>query len=60
MYALLRENGAGDLGQVGYLLYETRGTVTVTGAGREPGPLMRDALNASGYRPPPQERRASS
>jgi hypothetical protein len=22
---LLRENGVGDLGQVGYLLYETRG-----------------------------------
>jgi hypothetical protein len=25
VYALLRENGVGDLGQVGYLLYETRG-----------------------------------
>jgi len=58
VYALLRENGVGDLGQVGYLLYETRGTVTVTGAGREPGPLMRDALNASGYRLTPQERPA--
>jgi uncharacterized membrane protein YcaP (DUF421 family) len=58
VYALLRENGVGDLGQVGYLLYETRGTVTVTGAGHEPGPLMRDALNASGYRPTPQERPA--
>jgi uncharacterized membrane protein YcaP (DUF421 family) len=58
VYALLRENGVGDLGQVGYLLYETRGTVTVIGAGREPGPLMREGLNASGYRPPPQARRA--
>jgi uncharacterized membrane protein YcaP (DUF421 family) len=58
VYALLRENGVGDLSQVGYLLYETRGTVTVTSAGREPGPLMRDALNASGYPPAPQERQA--
>jgi uncharacterized membrane protein YcaP (DUF421 family) len=49
VYALLRENGVGDLGQVGYLLYETRGTVTVIGAGRDPGPLARDGLNASGY-----------
>ena len=58
VYALLRENGVGDLSQVGYLLYETRGTVTVIGADREPGPLMRDALNASGYRLAPQERPA--
>lgn len=49
VYALLRENGVADLGQVGYLLYEPRGVVTVTGAGREPGPLVRDGLNASGY-----------
>lgn len=48
VYALLRENGVGDLRQVGYLLYEPRGTVTVTGAGREPGPLVRDGLDASG------------
>jgi uncharacterized membrane protein YcaP (DUF421 family) len=58
VYALLRQNGVGDLGQVRYLLYETRGTVTVIGADREPGPLMRDGLNASGYRPPAQTRRA--
>ena len=50
VYALLRENGVADLGQVGYLLYEARGTVTVVGADREPGPLQREALNASGYR----------
>jgi uncharacterized membrane protein YcaP (DUF421 family) len=54
VYALLREHGVGDLGQVGYLLYETRGTVTVIGADREPGPLMQDGLNASGYRGAPQ------
>jgi uncharacterized membrane protein YcaP (DUF421 family) len=49
VYALLREKGVSDLGQVGYLLYETRGTVTLIGTGREPGPLGQDALNASGY-----------
>jgi uncharacterized membrane protein YcaP (DUF421 family) len=58
VYALLRENGVGELGQVGYLLYETRGAVTVIGADREPGPLVRDGLNASGYRPAPRPRRA--
>ena len=58
--ALLREHGVGDLGQVGYLLYEPRGTVTVIGAGREPGPLAQEALNASGYRagPPPRLRKS--
>jgi uncharacterized membrane protein YcaP (DUF421 family) len=50
VYAVLRENGVGDLRQVGYLLYEPRGTVTVTRAGREPGPLVQYGLNASGYR----------
>jgi uncharacterized membrane protein YcaP (DUF421 family) len=58
VYALLREHGAGDLGQVGYLLYEPRGAVTVIGADLEPGPLVRDGLNASGYRRAPQAQRA--
>jgi uncharacterized membrane protein YcaP (DUF421 family) len=49
VYALLRQQGAGDLGQVGYLLYETRGATTLIGAGGEPGPLMRDGLAAAGY-----------
>jgi hypothetical protein len=49
VYALLREKGVSDLGQVGYLLYETRGAVTVISADREPSPLARDGLNASGY-----------
>jgi uncharacterized membrane protein YcaP (DUF421 family) len=53
VYALLRENGVGDLGQVGYLLYEARGSVTVISADREPGPLAREGLDASGYRPAP-------
>ena len=51
VYTLLRERGVGDLGQVGYLLYEPRGATTLIGAGREPDPLEREGLNASGYRP---------
>jgi uncharacterized membrane protein YcaP (DUF421 family) len=54
VYALLRENGVGDIGQVGYLLYEARGGVTVISADREPGPLVRDGLNAAGYRRAPE------
>lgn len=50
VYALLRQQGVDDLRQVGYLLYETRGTTTLIGADSEPGPLMRDGLSAAGYR----------
>jgi len=50
VYAMLRQKGVGDLGQVGYLLYETRGATTLVAAGGEPGPLMRDGLRAAGYR----------
>jgi hypothetical protein len=50
VYALLRQHGVDDLGQVGYLLYETRGMTTLIGADGEPGPLMRDGLLAAGYR----------
>ena len=50
VYALLRQKGVDDLRQVGYLLYETRGTTTLIGVGSEPGPLMRDGLSAAGYR----------
>ena len=39
-----------DLGQVGYLLYETRGATTLIGADDEPGPLKRDGIFAAGYR----------
>jgi uncharacterized membrane protein YcaP (DUF421 family) len=53
VYALLRENGVGDLGQVGYSLYEARDAVTVISADREPGPLARDGLNASRHRRAP-------
>jgi uncharacterized membrane protein YcaP (DUF421 family) len=60
VYALLREHGVDDLGQVGYLLYETRGTVTVIGAGHEPGPLAQYGLNASGYRRGPRPGEPSS
>ena len=47
VYALLRQQGVDDLRQVGYLLYETRGTTTLIGAGSEPGPLM-----PTGFPPP--------
>jgi uncharacterized membrane protein YcaP (DUF421 family) len=50
VYALLRQQGVDDLGQVGYLLYETRGMTTLVGADGEPGPLMRAGLLAAGYR----------
>jgi uncharacterized membrane protein YcaP (DUF421 family) len=50
VHALLRQQGVDDLRQVGYLLYETRGTTTLIGASSEPGPLMRDGLSAAGYR----------
>ena len=50
VHALLRQQGVDDLGQVGYLLYETRGATTLIGADGEPGPLMRDGLSAAGYR----------
>jgi uncharacterized membrane protein YcaP (DUF421 family) len=57
VYALLREKGVGDLSQVGYLLYEEGGAVTLIGVGREPGPLVRDGLTASGYRRVPLKAR---
>jgi uncharacterized membrane protein YcaP (DUF421 family) len=59
VYALLRQKGVDDLAQVGYLLYETRGTTTLIGAGDEPGPLMRDGLTAAGYLREPAPRPGS-
>ena len=50
VYALLRRQGVDDLNEVGYLLYETRGTTTLVRADREPGPLTREALSAAGPR----------
>jgi uncharacterized membrane protein YcaP (DUF421 family) len=58
VYALLRQNGVGDLGEVGYLLYEPGGSVTVIGADHEPGPLVEQALDAAGYRRAPGPGRA--
>jgi hypothetical protein len=60
VYALLRREGVDDLGQVGYLLYETRGATTLVGAGREPGRLTRDAISAAGFRDVAEEPRTSS
>jgi uncharacterized membrane protein YcaP (DUF421 family) len=53
VYALLREKGVGDLRQVGYLIYEASGAVTVIGADRELGPLLLDGLKAAGLAAPP-------
>ena len=50
VYALLRQQGVDDLGQVGYLLYETRGMTTLIGAGAVPGPLMREGFAVAEYR----------
>lgn len=49
VYALLRQRGVADPAQVGYLLYETKGNITVVGAGAEPGTLMRYGLATAGY-----------
>ena len=49
VYALLRGHGVDDLGEVGYLLYETRGATTLVGADREPGPLTQEVLPAAGF-----------
>jgi uncharacterized membrane protein YcaP (DUF421 family) len=49
VYALLRQQDVGDLREVGVMLYETRGGVSLHRAGNPPGPLMRDALSAAGY-----------
>jgi len=49
LYSLLRRQGVFDLGQVGYLLYETRGATTLVPADADPGPLTRDALSAAGF-----------
>jgi uncharacterized membrane protein YcaP (DUF421 family) len=51
VYALLRTKGVGDLRQVGYLLYEASGAVTVVGRDQQPGPLLLDGLKASGFAP---------
>jgi uncharacterized membrane protein YcaP (DUF421 family) len=48
VYMLLRQHGVGDLGQVGYLLYEPRGQTTLIRAGDEPGPVMLQGLAAAG------------
>jgi uncharacterized membrane protein YcaP (DUF421 family) len=49
VYMLLRQHAVGDLGQVGYLLYEPRGWTTLIRGDEEPGPVMRQGLAAAGY-----------
>ena len=49
VYALLREEGVADLDDVDYLLYETRGAVTLVRRGQTVGPVTRAGLDAAGY-----------
>jgi uncharacterized membrane protein YcaP (DUF421 family) len=48
VYMMLRQHGVHDVGQVGYLLYEPRGSTTLIRAGEEPGPVMQQGLAAAG------------
>lgn len=57
VYALLRQNGVGDLAEVDVLLFEARGGVSLHHVGTPRGPLMTDALRAAGY-PEPEVRGA--
>jgi uncharacterized membrane protein YcaP (DUF421 family) len=49
VYMMLRQDGVGDLSEVGYLLYEPLGRTTVIRAGAEPGGVMLQGLAAAGY-----------
>jgi uncharacterized membrane protein YcaP (DUF421 family) len=51
VYALLRQQQIGSLAEVGYLLYEARGGVSLHRAGTAVGELMRGALIDAGYHP---------
>lgn len=48
LYALLRERAVADVADVDYLLYETRGSITLVGRGDRVGPLVLDGLRAAG------------
>ena len=56
VYALLREHGVTRLDDVAYLLYETKGAVTLVRRGEDVGPVVTAGLDATGYtdRPPPR------
>jgi uncharacterized membrane protein YcaP (DUF421 family) len=49
LFALLREHQVTSVEEVRYVLYETRGALTVLRAGYPTGPLLRDGLAAAGY-----------
>lgn len=48
-FALLRERGIARLEDVDYLLYETRGAVTLVRRDQEVGPVTHAGLDAAGY-----------
>lgn len=49
VYAQLRERGVARLDEIAYLLYETRGQVTLVPEGQDIGPVIRSGLHAAGY-----------
>lgn len=49
VYALLRQQEIASITDVGYLLYEARGGISLHRSGKPLGPLMRDALTLAGY-----------
>lgn len=49
VYALLREQGVARLEDVEYLLYETRGRVTLVGRDDAVGPIIQEGLDAAGH-----------
>jgi uncharacterized membrane protein YcaP (DUF421 family) len=53
VYALLREHGVTRLADVAYLLYETKGAVTLVRLGDDVGPVITAGLVAAGYIDPP-------
>jgi len=48
-YALLREQGISRIDDVAYLLYETKGAVTLVRRGENVGPIIQSGLDAAGY-----------
>lgn len=49
VYAQLREQGVNRIEDVRYLLYETRGAISLVKVGDAAGPLVEDGLAAAGY-----------
>ena len=48
--ALLRQKGVEKVEELGYVVYETKGTVTTSPAGEPPSPLLQEVLARAGWR----------